>query len=286
MNSASLTYGAGPGSTITLTAETIRVRDAIIEKFADKSLAELNSFIETALASENDDNKRLGILAARVYILRMRMQNISSFNRDPSQKTVSELTPADMLKAPQAEGEAAEEGGQSEATEDMFEEWNELTVIESGEINGVRIPKGVTITVGIEDARRLIETKKAVFAKTLSDEAAEARSPTPEQIEPEQNTPEQNTPEQNTPEQNTPEQIEPEQIEPAIEIDTPGVEEGISSDTPEDADTASEAGDDISGNLGEPVLASNSDIEQAMAELAEGEELDLTAPPESDKDKN
>jgi hypothetical protein len=176
-----------------------------------------------------------------------------------------------MLKAPQAEGEAAEEGGQSEATEDMFEEWNELTVIESGEINGVRIPKGVTITVGIEDARRLIETKKAVFAKTLSDEAAEARSPTPEQIEPEQNTPEQ---------------IEPEQIEPAIEIDTPGVEEGISSDTPEDADTASEAGDDISGNLGEPVLASNSDIEQAMAELAEGEELDLTAPPESDKDKN
>ena len=276
MNSASLTYGAGPGSTITLTAETIRVRDAIIEKFADKSLAELNSFIETALASENDDNKRLGILAARVYILRMRMQNISSFNRDPSQKTVSELTPADMLKAPQAEGEAAEEGGQSEATEDMFEEWNELTVIESGEINGVRIPKGVTITVGIEDARRLIETKKAVFAKTLSDEAAEARSPTPEQIEPEQNTPEQNTPEQ----------IEPEQIEPEIEIDTPGVEEGISSDTPEDADTASEAGDDISGNLGEPVLASNSDIEQAMAELAEGEELDLTAPPESDKDKN
>ena len=276
MNSASLTYGAGPGSTITLTAETIRVRDAIIEKFADKSLAELNSFIETALASENDDNKRLGILAARVYILRMRMQNISSFNRDPSQKTVSELTPADMLKAPQAEGEAAEEGRQSEATEDMFEEWNELTVIESGEINGVRIPKGVTITVGIEDARRLIETKKAVFAKTLSDAAAEARSPTPEQIEPEQNTPEQNTPEQ----------IEPEQIEPTIEIDTPGVEEGISSDTPEDADTASEAGDDISGNLGEPVLASNSDIEQAMAELAEGEELDLTAPPESDKDKN
>ena len=276
MNSASLTYGAGPGSTITLTAETIRVRDAIIEKFADKSLAELNSFIETALATENDDSKRLGILAARVYILRMRMQNISSFNRDSSQKTVSELTPADMLKAPQADGEAAEEGGRSEATEDLFEEWNELTVIESGEINGVRIPKGVTITVGIEDARRLIETKKAVFAKTLSDEAAEARSPTPEQ-----NTPEQNTPEQNAPEQNTPEQIEPE-----IETDTPSVEEGISSDTPEDADTASEAGDDISGNLGEPVLASNSDIEQAMAELAEGEELDLTAPPESDKDKN
>ena len=40
-----------------------------------------------------------------------------------------------------------------------------MTVIEAGEINGVRIPKGVTITVGIEDARRLIETNKAVFTK-------------------------------------------------------------------------------------------------------------------------
>ena len=69
-----------PGSTITLTAETIRVRDAIIEKFSDKSLLELNSFIETALGTEQNENKRLGILAARVYILRVRMQNIASFN--------------------------------------------------------------------------------------------------------------------------------------------------------------------------------------------------------------
>ena len=51
-------------------------------------------------------------------------------------------------------------------------------------------------------------------------------------------------------------------------------------------DTSNEAAADNSDNLGEPVLASNSDIEQAMAELAEGEELDLTAPPQSDKDNN
>ncbi len=94
MKSATLTYGAGPGSTITLTPETVKVRDAIIAKFADKSLAELNSFIDTALSTESDDNKRLGILAARVYILRMRLQNISSFNRDPSQDTLIEITPA------------------------------------------------------------------------------------------------------------------------------------------------------------------------------------------------
>ena len=51
-----------------------------------------------------------------------------------------------------------------------------MTVIEAGEINGVRIPKGVTITVGIEDARRLIETNKAIFTKGSAEsvEGAEA----------------------------------------------------------------------------------------------------------------
>ena len=96
MKSATLTHGAGPGSTITLTPETINVRDAIIAKFSDKSLAELNNFIDTALSTENDDNKRLGILAARVYILRMRMQNIVRFNSDPSQDTLNEITPASL----------------------------------------------------------------------------------------------------------------------------------------------------------------------------------------------
>ena len=176
MKSASLSHGAGPGSTITLTAETIRVRDAIIEKFSDKSLPELNSFIETALGTEQNENKRLGILAARVYILRIRMQNIASFNRDPSQTSLSEVTPADLMRGKASQPTGEEASGEGTVSEEVYQEWNELTVIEAGEINGVRIPKGVTITVGMEDARRLIETNKAIFAKgsAESSEGAEA----------------------------------------------------------------------------------------------------------------
>ena len=40
----------------------------------------------------------------------------------------------------------------------------------------MRIPKGVTITVGMEDARRLIETNKAVFAHAATEES-EADAP-------------------------------------------------------------------------------------------------------------
>lgn len=169
MKSATLTHGAGPGSTITLTPETLKVRDAIIAKFIDKSLAELNDFIDTALNTEVDDNKRLGILAARVFILRMRLQNISSFNRDPSKDTLNEITPANLTHdkntAPQGSEQDTADGEDSDET---YKEWNELTTTESGEINGVRIPKGVTVTVGKEDARRLIETNKAVFAHSVA----------------------------------------------------------------------------------------------------------------------
>ena len=188
MKSASLSHGAGPGSTITLTAETIRVRDAIIEKFSDKSLPELNSFIETALGTEQDENKRLGILAARVYILRMRMQNIASFNRDPLQTNLSEVTPADLMRGKASQPAGEEASGEGNVSEEVYQEWNELIVIEAGEINGVRIPKGVTITVGIEDARRLIETNKAVFAKGSAEageevEAARAIQPENDALE-------------------------------------------------------------------------------------------------------
>ena len=71
MKSAALTHGSGPGSAIALSATSIRVRDAIIEKFIDKSLDELNSFLASALDSETDESKRIGILAARIYILRV-----------------------------------------------------------------------------------------------------------------------------------------------------------------------------------------------------------------------
>ena len=46
-----------------------------------------------------------------------------------------------------------------------LEEWNELLTLEDGEINGVRIPRGVAITVGRDDASRLIETGKAELIK-------------------------------------------------------------------------------------------------------------------------
>ena len=162
MKSAALTHGSGPGSAIALSATSIRVRDAIIEKFIDKSLDELNNFLASALDNERDESKRIGILAARVYILRTRISKISEFNENPLMNKVEEVSPHELVNSlDDEELETSFDQANAEA-ETELEEWNELVTIEDGEVNGVRIPNGVNITVGREDAARLLETGKAV----------------------------------------------------------------------------------------------------------------------------
>lgn len=162
MKSAALTYGSGPGSAIALSPTSIRVRDAIIEKFIDKSLEELNSFLATALDSETDDNKRIGILAARVYILRTRISKISEYNENPLMSKVEEVSPYELVNSSEEDEPEMPELSLEGAEKIALDEWNELVTIKDGEVNGVRIPSGVTITVGREDAARLIETGKAL----------------------------------------------------------------------------------------------------------------------------
>ena len=160
MKSAALTHGSGPGSAIALSATSIRVRDAIIEKFIDKSLDELNSFLASALDSETDESKRIGILAARIYILRAQISKISEFNENPLMNKVEEVSPHELVNS--FDDEEPEMSFDQAEAETQLEEWNELVTIEDGEVNGVRIPSGVTINVGREDAARLLETGKAV----------------------------------------------------------------------------------------------------------------------------
>ena len=161
MKSAALTNGSGPGSSISLSPTSIRVRDAIIEKFIDKSLDELNSFLASALDTEREEAKRIGILAARVYILRMRISKIIEFNQNSMIPAIEPVSPPELISAPQHFDEPIIDAEAAAKSADKFEEWNELMTIEDGEINGVRIPRGVAITVGKEDAVRLIETGKA-----------------------------------------------------------------------------------------------------------------------------
>ena len=165
MKSAALSNGSGPGSSIALSPTSIRVRDAIIEKFIDKSLDELNIFLTSALDTERDESKRIGILAARVYILRTRISKIIEFNQNAMIPSIDNITPNELVNKMKHFDEPIMSDEPSAENINHLEEWNELLTLEDGEINGVRIPRGVAITVGRDDASRLIETGKAELIK-------------------------------------------------------------------------------------------------------------------------
>jgi len=151
---------ANLASTTRLAPETIRIRDALIEKFSDKPIEELNSFIARALDTETDEFKRLGLLAARVYILRQRVLGLKAFIRDDTMETLPEIDltlPSQDLSDTDVDVEndlLDEEAG--------IENWYSLRMIEPGEVNGVRFFKGTIINARPEDADRLIASGKAI----------------------------------------------------------------------------------------------------------------------------
>ena len=242
MKSAALSNGSGPGSSIALSPTSIRVRDAIIEKFIDKSLDELNNFLTSALETERDESKRIGILAARVYILRTRISKIMEFNQNSMIPSIDDITPGELVNKLQHFDKPILSDEHLAEDKKHLEDWNELLTLEDGEINGVRIPRGVAITVGRDDATRLIETGKAELIK-------------------EEQTAENFTDEQDI----TPDSSDMPDMNTEAENSTD--EQDITPDSPDMADMNTEA---------ETGLAGQMPIEQTVEISADGEESEST----------
>ena len=72
--------------------------------------------------------------------------------------------------------EAADTDGDSEITEDdddIKEGWMTLKILEASEVNGVRFPEGVKIDVHADDAKKLLEAKKAELISMKIEEATD-----------------------------------------------------------------------------------------------------------------
>ena len=160
MSKASLSNGAGPGSSISLAPETVRIRDALIKKFSDAPLEDMTNFMTVALSNETDELRRLGILAARIYILRHRVANLKEFNRNPS---LTSLPRVDTTTLSQNLATAIEPAMNEDVdAPNETEQWSRIQMIEPGEVNGVRFLAGTTIDAQSHDADKLIRSKKAV----------------------------------------------------------------------------------------------------------------------------
>jgi len=156
-----------------LSAATIKVRDAVIQKCEGKDLDEMTHFIKQLLENETNEQKRLGVLAARVYLLREKIAFLlgHEFNDNSAGHIKSRhgamAEGSDMPEAVTAEDSAAE--GEPEGKDS---EWMRVRILEDAEVNHVRFPAGVVIDAMTADAQKLIEAGKA--ETITSDDGASA----------------------------------------------------------------------------------------------------------------
>ena len=158
-----LVNSGGPGSSITLDPEIISIRDRYLKALEGKPFDEMNLLIQKQLETESMDLKRISLLAARVYILRLRTLELRN---EPTENAMPWSKPADVSKDEQK----IDDQKNTEEAEKTDNEWRRLRMIEAGEVNGVRFPPGIIIDVNSVDGEKLVESKKAEYVDTSKSE--------------------------------------------------------------------------------------------------------------------
>jgi len=147
---------AGAGSSVLLSPEIVAIRTKLIEACDGKTFAETIEFLKQLLNKEEDEQKRLGILAARVLVLRQRVSHIQNKEDayDISQfEALTRSTDSDF------DDNEKNTGDDADIAED--ESWVRVRITENSIVKGVRFPKGVIVDVHNEEADALVGSGKA-----------------------------------------------------------------------------------------------------------------------------
>ncbi len=149
-----------------LDPEVIKVRDKIITKIGDKPLEEVNSIIKKLLNEQMDEVTRIGALAARLKIIRSKIDLLYERKVKINKEPVSKPTP---------------EKKEDKVT--VEEQWVRVKMVETGDVNGKQIDKGVVLDVKEDDAQKLIDAKKAILDVEKPKKEEPVESKTEEQTE-------------------------------------------------------------------------------------------------------
>ena len=173
---------AGAGSSILLSPEVIAIRAKLIEACDGKTFSETIDFLKQLLDKEQDEQKRLGILAARVYVLRQRITEIQE--KEDASLVSKFMAPEQDLPDNPSEDNLFEDDEENDT------DWVRLRITENSIVKGVRFPKGVIVDVHHEEAEILIEAGKAetveVTEPEIDEELEDGSDTSPEQMEDEE----------------------------------------------------------------------------------------------------
>lgn len=177
---------AGAGSSVLLSPEIVAIRTKLIEACDGKTFADTIEFLKQLLDKEEDEQKRLGILAARVLVLRQRVSHIQE------KKDASDIS--QFVALTRSVDDDDEKDTEDEAEASNNESWIRVRITENSIVKGVRFPKGVIVDVHHEEADALIEAGKAEVIETSEEKNdveaetdAEAAANTEAEVEAEAN---------------------------------------------------------------------------------------------------
>ena len=175
---------AGAGSSVLLSPEIVAIRTKLIEACDGKTFADTIEFLKQLLNKEEDEQKRLGILAARVLVLRQRVSHIQE------KEDASDISQFVALTRSVDDDDDDEKNTEDEVDAGDNETWVRVRITENSIVKGVRFPKGVIVDVHHEEADALIEAGKAEVIES-SEEKNDAEPDevnTEAEVEAEENT--------------------------------------------------------------------------------------------------
>ena len=172
---------AGAGSSVLLSPEIVAIRTKLIEACDGKTFADTIEFLKQLLDKEEDEQKRLGILAARVLVLRQRVSHIQD------KEDASDMSQFVALTQSVVDDDEKDTEDEADASDD--ESWVRVRITENSIVKGVRFPKGVIVDVHHEEADALIEAGKAeVIESSEEKNDAEAEAEAEAEVEAVANT--------------------------------------------------------------------------------------------------
>ena len=165
---------SGAGSSILLSPEVVAIRAKLIEACDGKTFGETIEFLKQLLAKEENEQKRLGILAARVLVLRQRLLDIQE---------KKDAAPISKFTAPEQNfsDDDYEDNSVDQYDDEDDNDWIRLRITENSIVKGVRFPKGVIVDVHREEADVLIAAGKA---ETVEESAGEQDDSLKENVSP------------------------------------------------------------------------------------------------------
>ena len=147
---------AGAGSSVLLSPEIVAIRTKLIEACDGKTFAETIEFLKQLLDKEEDEQKRLGILAARVLVLRQRVSHIQN------KEDAFDISQFEALtRSSDSDFDDNEKNTEDDVDTAEDESWVRVRITENSIVKGVRFPKGVIVDVHNEEADALVGSGKA-----------------------------------------------------------------------------------------------------------------------------